>query len=144
MPAAVFVDTNILLYAISNKPEEETKTLLARKILREQHWRWSAQVAGEFFANAVSPKRQFRISAKEAAAFIDTWLAFPMASLTPDIVLDAITIHGRYQLSYWDSAIIAAARALSCEVVYSEDLNSDQDFGNVRVVNPFIPSQQAS
>lgn len=144
MPAAVFVDTNILLYAISSKPEEQTKTLLARQILREQRWRWSAQVAGEFFANAVSPKRRFRITAKEAAAFIETWLAFPMASLTPDIVLEAITMHQRYQLSYWDSAIIAAARTLNCDVVYSEDLNSDQDYDGVRVVNPFIPSQRVS
>ncbi|MGH8727026.1 MAG: PIN domain-containing protein [Burkholderiales bacterium] len=137
MPADVFVDTNILLYAISNRPEERNKTDVARKILRTERWCWSTQVAGEFFANAVSSKRPFRISAKEAASFVETWLAFPMVSLTPDIVLDAMSIHQRFQLSYWDAVIVAAAKAISCHVVYSEDLSAGESYGRVQVVNPF-------
>lgn len=144
MPAAAFVDTNILLYAISNRPEEQSKTDIAREILRKTQWSWSAQVAGEFFANAVSPKRKFRITAKEAATFVETWLAFPMASLTPDIVLEAMAIHQRFQLSYWDAAIIAAARSLGCRVIYSEDLSDDADYAGVRVVNPFAAFDKLS
>lgn len=40
-------------------------------------------------------------------------------------------------MSYWDAAIIEAARALDCDVVLSEDLQHDQDFAGVTVVNPF-------
>jgi predicted nucleic acid-binding protein len=138
MPAAAFVDTNILLYAISNRPEEQSKTDIAREILRKTHWGWSAQVAGEFFANAVSPKRKFRLTPKEAASFVETWLAFPMAPLTADIVIEAMAIHQRFQLSYWDAAIIAAARSLACDVIYSEDLGDNIDYGGVTVVNPFV------
>lgn len=43
----------------------------------------------------------------------------------------------RWQLSYWDAAILEAARASRCEVVLTEDLNDGQDFAGVRVVNPF-------
>ena len=43
----------------------------------------------------------------------------------------------RHQLSYWDSAIIAAARMSGCTEVLSEDMNAGQDYGGVRVVNPF-------
>ena len=137
MPAAAFVDTNILLYAISNQPEEQSKTNIARQILRKTHWGWSAQVAGEFFANAVSPKRKFRLTPKEAADFVETWLAFPMAALTADIVIETMAIHQRFQPSYWDAAIIAAARSLACDVIYSEDLSDKTDCGGARVINPF-------
>ena len=43
----------------------------------------------------------------------------------------------RFQLSYWDAAIIEAARAAGCAEVYSEDLNAGQSFGGIRIVNPF-------
>jgi predicted nucleic acid-binding protein len=43
----------------------------------------------------------------------------------------------RYRISYWDAAIIEAARMLGCEEVLSEDLNHGQSFDGVVVVNPF-------
>jgi predicted nucleic acid-binding protein len=41
------------------------------------------------------------------------------------------------QLSYWDAAIIEASRAMGCTHVLSEDLSDGQDYGGVRVTNPF-------
>jgi predicted nucleic acid-binding protein len=48
-------------------------------------------------------------------------------------------LHGRqrFQLSYWDAAIIEASRVLGCTEVLSEDLKDGQDYGGVRVTNPF-------
>lgn len=43
----------------------------------------------------------------------------------------------RFQLSQWDATIIAAAVELGCPTVYSEDMSDGQDYGGVRVVNPF-------
>ena len=43
----------------------------------------------------------------------------------------------RYQISYWDAAIIEAARMLGCDTVLSEDLSDGQDCGGVTVENPF-------
>jgi predicted nucleic acid-binding protein len=43
----------------------------------------------------------------------------------------------RFQLSYWDAAVIEAARAMGCTDVLSEDLNDGQDYAGVRVTNPF-------
>jgi predicted nucleic acid-binding protein len=42
-----------------------------------------------------------------------------------------------FQLSYWDAAIIEASRAMGCTQVLSEDLSDGQDYGGVRVTNPF-------
>jgi predicted nucleic acid-binding protein len=43
----------------------------------------------------------------------------------------------RFQISYWDAAIVEAARTLGCPHVLSEDLNDGQDYAGVQVVNPF-------
>jgi len=43
----------------------------------------------------------------------------------------------RFQLSYWDAAIIEAARTMGCTEVLSEDLSDGQDYAGVRVTNPF-------
>jgi len=40
-------------------------------------------------------------------------------------------------ISYWDAAIIEAARAADCDTVLSEDLQDGMDFGGVREFNPF-------
>ena len=40
-------------------------------------------------------------------------------------------------LSYWDAAILAAAKMLGCEAVYSEDMSHEEDYDGLRVINPF-------
>jgi len=45
--------------------------------------------------------------------------------------------NSRYQLSYWDSAIIAAAKVSNCDQCLSEDMNDGQIYAGVKVVNPF-------
>jgi len=137
MTAEVFVDTNVLLYSIDEDPASPQKRQRAQQILLTERWGWSVQVAGEFFVNATSPKRPFRLASADAAALLETWFAYPTMQLTPDLVRTAIDIHQRFQLSYWDAAILAAAKQLGCRTVYSEDLNAGQDYDGVAVVNPF-------
>ena len=64
----------------------------------------------------------------------------PEAALRPLdglLVLEALLIAERYQTSHFDAQILAAAQRLGCHTVYSEDLNHGQDYGGVRVINPF-------
>ena len=137
MNAEVFVDTNVLLYTIDEDPASKEKRERAQQLLLSERWGWSIQVAAEFFVNAISPKRPFRLAAGDAAAFVETWLSYPTLPLTSDLVRHAIAFHQRFQLNYWDAAIIAAARQMGCRIVYSEDLTDGQDYDGVRVVNPF-------
>ena len=44
----------------------------------------------------------------------------------------------RHGISYWDAAILAAARMLECDAVYSEDLNEGQSYDGVLVPRPAI------
>lgn len=138
MSADVFVDTNVFLYAIAEDADTASKRDRARDLLLTEHWGWSVQVASEFFVNATSPRRPFRLSAVDAAAFVETWLAYPTAHVTADTVRKAIDLHQRFSLSYWDACVLAAASELGCHTVFSEDMQHGQEYEGVRVVNPFV------
>jgi predicted nucleic acid-binding protein len=138
MNAEVFIDTNVFLYAISDRPEEQSKTHRARNLLLNQNWGWSVQIAGEFFSTAVSTKRPFQIATDRAAEYLQTWLNFPTASITPMTVKKAVEIQQRFRVNYWDATVIAAALELECHTLYTEDLNHGQHYEMVEVVNPFL------
>jgi predicted nucleic acid-binding protein len=141
MNPEVFVDTNVFLYALSDRAEEQAKAERARQLLLNENWGWSVQVAGEFYHIATSAKRQFRLSNSSATDYVRTWLNFPTASLHPSTILSALNLRERFQLSYWDAAIIAAAHELGCIKIYSEDFSHGQDYEGVMVENPFLDSR---
>ena len=60
-----------------------------------------------------------------------------MQGITLDLFPAAAAISRRFKLSYWDGAIVAEARAVGCDAVYSEDLSSEQDYDGLRVMAPF-------
>jgi len=138
MIVEVFVDTNILLYTIDEDPAAAAKRQRAQQLLLTVPWCWSVQVAAEFFVNATSPKRPFRLTSDSAMALVDIWLSMPTLAMTPDVFRAAMEIHQRHGISYWDAAIIAAAKAMGCRTVYSEDLRDGQIYEGVAVVNPFL------
>ena len=72
--------------------------------------------------------------------YVKTWLNFPTQSLNPSTILKALQLRERFQISYWDAAIIAAAQELGCRTIYSEDLSHAQDYDGVVVMNPFLLS----
>lgn len=132
------IDTNIFLYTIDENPAPASKRQRAQQLLLSEQWGWSVQVAAEFFVNATSVKRRFRLPPADAVALVEAWFAFPTMEITPALVRAAADVHQRFQLSYWDAAIITAAKQLGCRNVYSEDLNHGQVNNGVTVVNPFI------
>lgn len=132
-----FVDTNILLYAVSRDPAEQEKAKRANTILESRDVAFSTQVLQEFYVQATRPTRSGRLDHAEAAGFIETILAFPIQALTTALVRAAIGAAEQFHVSYWDAAILEASRALGCEVVLSEDLSDGADYGGVRVENPF-------
>ena len=61
----------------------------------------------------------------------------PVEALTPEVVWEGFALRDRYGIFYWDAAIIAAASALGCTRIWSEDLGDGQDYAGVVVNNPF-------
>ena len=58
----------------------------------------------------------------------------------PDLssILEAIEIQQRNQISFWDAMIICSAKTLDCKIIWTEDLNTNQFYENIKAVNPFL------
>jgi len=138
MKAACFIDTNVLLYRASTVETERPKRVIAEALLRRSDIGISAQVLAEFYHNAVN-KPGFRMPAETAAAIVETLTRLPVVSISAEIVQSAIRLQQRYQVSYWDGAILAAAKELAATTVFSEDLAHGQTYDGVTVLNPFLP-----
>jgi predicted nucleic acid-binding protein len=132
-----FADTNVLLYAISRDPEERAKATRANELLASRDIGLSVQVLQEFYVQATRATRADRLTHVQAATIVDSFRRFPIQETTLNTVLLALSTRQRFDISYWDAAIIEAARALGCEIVLSENLSDGQDYAGVRVENPF-------
>lgn len=132
-----FVDTNVLLYALSTDPAELLKAEQANSILRARDLALSVQVLQEFYVQATRETRKDRLPPELALGLMRSFLRFPVQETTPLLVLNAVETAMRYGLCYWDAAIVEAARLSRCDVLLSEDLSDGADYGGVRVENPF-------
>jgi len=136
MNADAFVDTNVLLYAISGTRKDRAKKEVAGEILCRRDLGLSAQVMSEFYVNATRGQNP-PLEHGEAVEFLRTLARFPVLAVDSEIVFRALEIKERFQTSYWDACIIAAAQKLECRTLFSEDLQNGQCFGSVTIVNPF-------
>ena len=132
-----FVDTNILLYAASTSPDEQEKARIALALLDSEDMALSVQVLQEFYVQATRPGKSNAMSHEQASLLIESFLRFRVQETTVTLMQSALDAKDRFQISYWDAAIIESARALGCRTVLTEDLNDGQDFAGVTVENPF-------
>lgn len=136
MTADIFLDTNVLLYACSAVPADADKQERAAELIADTRFAVSAQVLQEFIANALR-KKALGISETGIDAFLELAGHLPVLPVTRELVLSAVILRRRFQLSHWDSTILAAAQELGCHTLYSEDLNHGQSYDGLRVINPF-------
>lgn len=132
-----FADTNVLLYAVSSDPSEQDKARRANDILAERDLALSVQVLQEFYVQATRASRTDAIGHEQAVRLIESFQRFSVQDLTIGIMMAALHTRKLFQISYWDAAIIEAARTMGCTQLLSEDLNDGQDYAGVRVTNPF-------
>ncbi len=137
MNVEAFLDSNIPLYAASKDPDDRAKAERAAELMLGTRFGISMQVAQEFYHNA-RIKARVAVPAEQAETIMRLLLDRPCAITDEALFAEARRLCERYQLRYWDSAIVAAARRLSAPILYSEDLTHGQDFEGVRVVNPFL------
>ncbi len=137
MKARHFLDTSILLYSISSDPAEDEKRDRARVLFDKDDGALSVQVLQEFYVQATWPTRLNPLPHGIAAGLIDAWMRFAVQEITLSILDAALEIKAAHGFSYWDSAIIAAARALGCGELYSEDMSHGREIEGILIVNPF-------
>lgn len=133
-----FLDTNILLYSISSDPREGIKRDIAIALVDQPNNALSVQVLQEFYVQATRASRPNPLPHATAAGFVQNWIErFPIQDLTVSILESALAIKASGKLVYWDAAIVAAALALGCDELLSEDMQHGRRIGGVTIVNPF-------
>ena len=131
-------DTNILLYAVSSRDDGSAKRARAQAILMEPDLALSVQVLQEFYHQATRPHGPAGLTHEQAIEFLRPLGTLPTQDITVELFTRAIELRASFGVSYWDAAIIAAAKLMGCEAVYSEDLSHEQDYDGVVVINPFL------
>ena len=133
-----FVDTNIVVYAVSLVEEDEPKQRIAETLLTRNDLVISPQVLGEFYHQVTRPSRPGgTLSHEQAVRVIASLERHRVQDLNRNTVRVALEYREKFQLSYWDCLILAAARLGGCDVLFSEDLSQEQDYDGIRVINPF-------
>jgi predicted nucleic acid-binding protein len=132
-----FLDTNILRYSISTDPSESAKRDRAIDLLDRDDGALSVQVLQEFYVQATRSTRPDPLLHEIAVGLIATWTRFRVQEITISILNGALEIKAAQGFSYWDSAIIAAARALGCRELYTEDIAHGREVEGVTIINPF-------
>ncbi|HEY1260404.1 MAG TPA: PIN domain-containing protein [Stellaceae bacterium] len=132
-----FLDTNILLYSISRDPAEARKCDRSQQLLEDEDGALSVQVFQEFYVQATRATRPNPLPHAIAVGLIETWTRFKVQENTLALLTAAFEIRKAHGFSFWDSAIIAAARALGCRRLYTEDMSHGREVDGVTIIDPF-------
>jgi predicted nucleic acid-binding protein len=133
----IFLDTNILLYSISNAADEALKRGRAIALLDRDDCTVSVQVLQEFYVQATRASRPDALPHETAVGLIRAWQRFPIQDNTVGVLRGALEIRAAHGFSFWDSAILAAARMAGCTEVHTEDMAHGRQVDSVVIVNPF-------
>lgn len=137
MPVKQFLDTNVLLYAYdldAGGKRETALALLSAAFANPKETAVSVQVLQEFHVNFARAGH----APEEADVLVQDFSAFRVIDNTFALFQSGLKHRAHWQLSLWDAMILAAARQSGARELCSEDFNPGQDYGGIRVVNPFV------
>jgi predicted nucleic acid-binding protein len=136
MTAPVFVDTNVLVYAVDTAEAGKHRAAAEwrAELWRSRRGRTSYQVLQEFYVQVLrkAPKK-----AEAARAEIRDLFAWEPVAVDSSVLEAAWGLQEPFSLSSWDALIVAAAQVADCPFLLTEDLTHGQALDGVRVVSPF-------
>lgn len=113
------------------------KSVIAQSLLRETDLALSAQVLQEFYVQSTRVTRGDPLPRQDAVTMVKALQRFAVMDIAGGLVVRAIDASIRWQISYWDAAVVECARAAGCRILLTEDLQHGQNFDGVQVLNPF-------
>lgn len=129
--SSAFFDTNVLLYLLSADAARADRA----EALLAGGGHISVQVLNEFAAVSARKLEMPWADVREVLATVRA------VCVTHPLTLDthdrALSICERYQVSFYDACIVAAALIAGCELLYSEDLQHGQLIEQLEIRNPF-------
>ncbi len=132
MSGKVFLDTTVILYAISAGDPRAVKA----ESLLASGGKISVQVLNEFVAVA---RRKLNMPWREITETLEAIRALcgPPAPLTVEIHDAALRIAERYGYHIYDALILSAALDAGCGLLYSEDMQDGDKIDSLTIRNPF-------
>jgi len=129
----VFVDSNIVVYLIDDRTKEKTEKV---QNIISPDFLISTQVVSE---NVNVCLKKLKLSKQTAFNFARKIInRFKLVQITEEILIKSFDISTNYQLSTWDSIIIATALSNNCTILYSEDMQDGLVIENqLTIRNPF-------
>jgi predicted nucleic acid-binding protein len=131
-----FFDTNVVVYAYDRNAglkRDRAKALIEANV-RAGTMVLSTQVMLESYNTL---QRAALLKREAALAIVEALADEHVVTTDADLVLRAIRLAQRHQLSHWDGLIVQAALDAGCAALYSEDMQSGMRFGDLEIVNPF-------
>jgi predicted nucleic acid-binding protein len=114
--------------------KQQRASLWIEELWKDRSGRISFQVFQEFFFAATKRKPELVEKIRAEVRHLLAWHPVPVDM---PLLERAWKIQDRYHLSFWDSLIVAAAKAATCRWLLTEDLQPGQTLDGVTVVNPF-------
>jgi predicted nucleic acid-binding protein len=133
MPAKVFFDTNVLIYAVAN---EDRRSARAEELLGSGGV-VSVQVLNEFVAVV---RRKLSMPWRDVLLALEAFRVLCPSPLAVTIEMHeaALIIAEKYGYKIYDALVVAAALKSGCGVLYSEDFQDGQKIdGKLTIRNPF-------
>ena len=132
-----FFDTNILVYAATNQDERKSRIareVVAHSIKVNHDGCISTQVLGEFCNTML---RKSLRTKEEIDGMLDYFRELLEIDVTIDLVRHALAVKEEYGIQFYDALIVSAAEKIGCHEIVTEDLNPNQTYRGMAVVNPF-------
>lgn len=135
-----FVDTNIFVYSFDT--QNDNKRQIANELIKtavlDHRGCISSQVIQEFI-NVATKKFDTPMSITDCEKYLKNILS-PICRVFTSLELyyKALDVMARWQYSFYDSLIIAAALKAECKILYSEDLQHNQKIQDLTIINPFL------
>ena len=141
MAARSLLDTSIFVYNVDMDAPARNRHIasdLIREALNDRTGVISYQVIQEFL-NVVLKKSAVSMNISDAADYLNRILR-PLLAVHSSVELfrEAMRLRSRYQFSWYDSLIVAAALEAKCSVLYTEDLQHGMKIDRLRIENPFL------
>ena len=132
MKDKIFVDSNIFLYAFDKR--DSYKQQIAKRIILKDII-ISSQVVNEVSNNLL---KKFKMSNTQIYSFVEScYHKYDVIDFNRYIFFKGCEIRDNYNLSYFDSLIVASALFMKCTILFSEDMHHNQKIENLTIINPF-------
>jgi len=136
MTSKIFIDTNVLVYALDKaEPEKQKKAReLLRKTESDRLGVISTQVLKEYYVVAT---QKMKVEPELAKRIISSLSKFEVVVINQPIIEKAIDISISNKITFWDALIVSSAAAARCRIIWTEDLNHGQSINKIKIENPF-------